>query len=266
MKTPTPEEAAAATNREIFQGLAKILAMLATRMQTQDEAATQIALLVPRAEELAAQARALAIARIPDSGGAAALAAQLEAFTADTEKLAQRAGREAAASRTAGAILKGQAAELTAVARALDGVNDRALIRTRLRSVLDTLAALPARLQAVTAVAADVASLGDTARDLADSTKGLQAARNPSFIVMAIYRGLRDFADTAASIAASMADDAERVRQSIGSKSDRAIQLGSTEAALAGAGTAIGRMQAVVTRGAAAQRTPQPAPGVVWGR
>jgi hypothetical protein len=52
MKTPTPEEAAAATNREIFQGLAKILAMLATRMQTQDEAATQIAMLVPRAEEL----------------------------------------------------------------------------------------------------------------------------------------------------------------------------------------------------------------------
>ena len=268
MKMPAPEEAAAATNREIFQGLAKILAMLANRMQTQDEAAIQIALLVPRAEELAAQARALAVARSPESGAAAALAAGLEAFTEETEKLAQRAAREAAASRAAGAILKGQAAELGAVARTLDGVNDKALIRSRLRSLLETLAALPARLKAVKAVAADVASLGSSARDLADSTQGLQAnARNPGIIATALYRGLRDFADTAATVASSMADDAERVRQSIGNVGDRATQLASPGAAAARPeATAIGRMQAVVTPGAAAQRAPQPARGIVWGR
>ena len=260
MKTPTPEETAAATNRGIFQGLAKILAMLATRMQTQEEAATQIARLVPRAEELAAQARALAVVRIPESGAAA----ELEAFTEETEKLAQRAAREAAASRAAGAILKGQAAELGAVARTLDGVNDKALIRSRLRSLLETLAALPARLKAVKAVAADVASLGSSARDLADSTQGLQAnARNPGIIATALYRGLRDFADTAATVASSMADDAERVRQSIGNISAWATQLGSPgAAAVRSEATAIGRMQAVVTRGAAAQ----PARGIVWGQ
>jgi len=157
MKTPTPEETAAATNRGIFQGLAKILAMLATRMQTQEEAATQIARLVPRAEELAAQARALAVVRIPESGAAA----ELEAFTEETEKLAQRAAREAAVSRAAGAILKGQAAEPRAVARTLDGA----------------LAALPARLKAVKAVAANVASLGSSARDR--STAGCATSPTP---------------------------------------------------------------------------------------
>ena len=64
-----------------------------------------------------------------------------------------------------------------------------------------------------------------------------------------------------------MADDAERVRQSIGNISDWATQLASPGAAAARPeATAIGRMQAVVTRGAAAQRTPQPARGIVWGQ
>ena len=64
-----------------------------------------------------------------------------------------------------------------------------------------------------------------------------------------------------------MADDAERVRQSIGNVGDRATQLASPGAAAARPeATAIGRMQAVVTPGAAAQRAPQPARGIVWGR
>jgi hypothetical protein len=266
---PAPDEASAATNLEIFQDLTNILAMLASNMRTQVDAASQVAMLVPRAEELASNARALAVARAPGSGvAAAALVAELGAFTDETERLAQGAAREAAASRAAGGILKGQADEMNAVARTLDGVNDKAAVRARLRSVLETLAALPARLKTVTDVAADVASLGGNARDLADLAPGLQAnVRNPSNIAMTICRGLRDFADTAATVAASMADDAERVRQSIGSIGERATQMAPPEAALEARrnATAVGRMQTVVAHGASAQRSLSSPGAVVWG-
>jgi hypothetical protein len=261
--------AAAAADRAAFQALAKLLAIIGTRLQTQGDAACQIAMLAPRAEQLASQASAFARVRGSAREAAAALAADLGVFLKDTIKLADHAAREAAVSRDAGAVLKVQAAELKAVELAFSGANDKALIRARLRAVLGTLAAIPARLQAMTAVAADVAALGARARGMGDRVSELNAG-NPGAAAMEIRRGLLDFAGAAATIAAAMSADAERIRQCIAGMSGCAANLGSPAAAAQARSeaTAIGRIPAVVSRGAArqgSQHPDQPVGGMSWG-
>ena len=248
---------AAAADRAAFQALTKLLATIGTRLQ--GDAACQIALLAPRAEQLAVQASAFASIRGSAREAAGALAAELRIFLEDTVKLAEHAAREAAASRDAGAILKVQAAEMIVVELAFSGANDKTLTRARLRSVLGALAAIPARLQAMMPVAPDVAALGGPAREMADRVNELNGG-NPGAVAMEIRRGLLDFAEAAATVAVAMYADAECVRQCIAGMSGCAANLGSPEAAARARSeaTALGRIPAVVSRGAGRQGSQHP--------
>ena len=258
---------AAAEDRAAFQVLTKLLAVIGTRLQS--DAACQIALLAPRAERLAAQARAFAGVRGSAREAASALAGELRVFLEDTVKLAEHAAREAAAARDAGAILKVQAAELKEVELAVSGTSDKTSTRARLRSVLGALAAIPARLQTMTAVATDVAALGGRAREMADRVSELNGG-NPGAVAMEIRRGLLDFAESAATVAAAMYADAVRIRQCIAGMSGCATNLGSPEAAAQARSeaTAIGRIPAVVSRGAGrqgSQHPEHPSGAMIWG-
>ena len=258
---------AAAEDRAAFQVLTKLLAVIGTRLQS--DAACQIALLAPRAEQLAAQAGAFASIRGSAREAASALSAVLRVFLEDTVKLAEHAAREAAASRDAGAILKVQAAELEAVDLAVSGANDKAVIRAKLRSVLGALAAIPARLQTMTGVATDVAALAGRAREMADRVNGLDGG-NPGAAAMEIRRRLLDFAEAAATVAVGLYADAESIRQCIAGMSGCAATLGSPEAAAQARSeaTAIGRIPTVVSRGAGrkgSQHPEHPLGGMSWG-
>jgi hypothetical protein len=247
--------------------LTKLLATIGSRLQS--DAACQIALLAPRAERLAAQARAFAGVRGSAREAASALAGELRVFLEDTVKLAEHAAREAAAARDAGAILKVQAAELKEVELAVSGTSDKTSTRARLRSVLGALAAIPARLQTMTAVATDVAALGGRAREMADRVSELNGG-NPGAVAMEIRRGLLDFAESAATVAAAMYADAVRIRQCIAGMSGCATNLGSPEAAAQARSeaTAIGRIPAVVSRGAGrqgSQHPEHPSGAMIWG-
>ena len=257
----------AAADRAAFQALTKLLATIGSRLQS--DAACQIALLAPRAERLAAQARAFAGVRGSAREAASALAGELRVFLEDTVKLAEHAAREAAAARDAGAILKVQAAELKEVELAVSGTSDKTSTRARLRSVLGALAAIPARLQTMTAVATDVAALGGRAREMADRVSELNGGI-PGAVAMEIRRGLLDFAESAATVAAAMYADAVRIRQCIAGMSGCATNLGSPEAAAQARSeaTAIGRIPAVVSRGAGrqgSQHPEHPSGAMIWG-
>jgi hypothetical protein len=245
--------------------------MLAGRLQTQSKAAREIGLLTARAEDLAAQAWALASARTLAGSAAMDLANAIAAFIEDAATLTQRAAHEATASRALAEILGNEAIELNAVGRALDGVNDMAVIRARLRPMLNKLVGVPERLKALTEVAADVAGLGDRAREMAKLTEGLhEKARNPGIAAVAIYRELRDFAEATSTVAARMSADDARIRQSIAAMRDQADQLSSPEAAAAAQrnATAIGRMQNVIAQVAGQRAEPSNSEkllrGMVW--
>jgi uncharacterized protein YhaN len=256
---PPPVPTATVAKREVLQGLAQVLGLLAGRLQTQSEAAREVGLLTGRAEELAAQAWALASAHTPAGSAATDLANAIAAFIEDAATLTQRAAHEATASRALAAILDDEAIELNAVGRALDGVNDMTLIRARLRPMLNKLVAVPERLNAMTEVAADVAGLGQRAREMAKLTEGLhENARNHGIAAVAIYRELRDFAEATSIVAARMSADDTRIRQSIAAMKDQADQLGSPEAAAAAQrkATAVGRMQTMIAQVAGQRAQP----------
>ena len=135
--------------------------------------------------------------------------------------------------------------------------------------MLGALAAIPARLQTMTAVATDVAALGGRAREMADRVSELNGG-NPGAVAMEIRRGLLDFAESAATVAAAMYADAVRIRQCIAGMSGCATNLGSPEAAAQARSeaTAIGRIPAVVSRGAGrqgSQHPEHPSGAMIWG-
>lgn len=263
--TVAETNASVVANREALQGLAGVLLMVAGKLQTQGEAARQVSLLVPRAEELALRMRALCSGRNFTEAVAVSFANEIDEFIGHTIRLAEHASHEAATAREVGGILQVQADELNSVGHALNGDNDMALIRGRLRTMLSTLMALPQRLRAITSVAKDVAELGDRAMTLADSTQALRTAngRNIGIITMDLYRDLRDFADTVSMVAAKMSADAKGVNQAIAKMSERAQQLATPDAA---AETAITRMETVLSQGNVAleRRSMQPSVGLPW--
>jgi hypothetical protein len=161
---PAPTSTLPTAKREVLQGLAQALAVLAGRIKGQSEAAREVGLLTAQAEALAAQAWALASANRIETDAVADLAAAIASFIEHALALSQRVAREASNSNALAAILRNEAIELEAAGRELDGVNDMTVIRARLRPLLDRLTAAPARLEAMTEIASDVAGLGNLAR------------------------------------------------------------------------------------------------------
>jgi hypothetical protein len=269
----TPVLSTAEAKREVLQELALALGVLASRFNSQGEAARQIGLLTARAEELAAQAWTLASANAPGEGEVSELLAAITAFIDETVTLSRSAAREASENQALAVILGEQASELDTVGRALAGVNDMTLIRARLRPLLSKLEAIPQRLKAMTEVATDVAELGDRARALTNAAQGLnEKGRNTGIAAVAIYRELRGFADAAGTVATRMSENDQRIRQTLANMSDQTNRLASPEAAAAAQrdATALGRMQKVIAertagQGAGRPEGPKPLRGMGWG-
>jgi hypothetical protein len=268
-----PEPSVSAAKREVLNGLAQALAALARRIQGQGEAAHQVGLLTAQAEELAARAWEIACANRIDKEAAADLAAAVNSFITHAAGLSRRVAREASTSSALAKILCGEAAELEAAGRVLDGVNDMSVIRARLRPLLDRLTAIPARLAAMTEVAADVAGLGDMALAIAERTEGLQeSGRTPGIAAVALYKELRGFANAAGSVASRMWDDEKQIQQTIAHMHKQTNQLASPAAAASAQrnATAIGRIHDVIRRTKAEPQQspaepPQPVRGMGWG-
>ena len=99
----------ATAKREALDGVARVLGMLAAGLQTQGDAAREVALLAVRAEQLAAQAWQFSKDRDPSGAVAADLATEVALFIADASVMSQRASAEAAATRDVTAALDHQA-------------------------------------------------------------------------------------------------------------------------------------------------------------
>lgn len=269
-----PPSSATTVRHEILAGLAQALALLSTRVQPQGDAARKVAVLAARAEAIAAEAWSIGIAPMPASDRVAALARDFKAFINDAAILAQRAAREAAASREVAQEMHRYASELNKAASELDGVVDIAAVRARLRPLATSLEALPARLEGGTEVVNEVAALGARATGLADCAESLHASgRRPGPVAVAIYRGLRQFAEDAAAIAAVMSVEAGRAQRAVVELADRADRLASPEAAAAAQrrSAATGRMSDVIAQGNRERQAAEPHPakpplrGMSWG-
>jgi len=222
--TSTPP---ATAKREALDGVARVLGMLAAGLQTQGDAAREVALLAVRAEQLAAQAWQFSKDRDPSGAVAADLATEVALFIADASVMSQRASAEAAATRDVTAALDHQAEDLRAAGRSLTGVDDITLIRARLQPILDTLSAIPARLKSFTGIAADVSALGDRATQLAGRTSGLfENATVRGVTGVAIARDLRELANAAALVAKDLVKDNKAMRDTIAGMQTQALQLG----------------------------------------
>jgi hypothetical protein len=270
MSAPAPSVPSA--KREIFLGLAQALAALARRVQGQGEAASEVGLLIAQAEELASRAWEIACASRSNKEAADTLAAAVNSFVQHARALSQRVAGEASANNALAKMLQGEAMELETAGRALDGVDDMAVIRARLRPLLDRLTAVPARLAAMTETSSEVAGLGEMAEALAERTRDLQGSgRTPGIAAVALYRELRGFADAAASVARGMWEDEKQIQQTIARMHEQTNQLARPEAAatVQRNTTAVGRIHDVIVQTKAELRSssssPQPLRGMGWG-
>ena len=258
--------------REVFLGLAQALAALVRRMQGQGEAAREVGLLIAQAEELASRAWEIACASRSDKEAADALAAAVNSFVQHARAISQRVAGEASANNALAKMLQGEAMELETAGRALDGVHDMAVIRARLRPLLDRLTAVPARLAAMTEISSDVAGLGELAEGLAERTQELQGSgRTSGIAAVALYKDLRGFADVAASVARGMWEDEKLIQQTIAKMHEQTNQLARPETAATAQRntTAVGRIHDVIVQTQAELRSssscPQSLRGMGWG-
>lgn len=213
----SPDQATTASaKRDVLQALAQVLMMLAGRLQAQQRTVAEISILCARAEALAAKAHTVGSSRVNRAKGAAELADELTDFIRDSVALAERAAKDSAAAVVLADTMQEQSMELQRIGSALDEAADIALVRSLLRPMLLTLAGLPARMQGMTAIAADVADLGRRAKVMSDSVGQLQrsspSAADGPFIV---YRALRDFAEAAHAASAAMSANVERAQSAI---------------------------------------------------
>lgn len=269
-----PASSVSSAKREVLQGLAEALAALAGRIQGQGEAAREVGLLTAQAEELAARAWKIACASRADKNAAADLGAAVKSFVEHAMALSQRVAREASTSSALATILRGEAIELKAAGREVDGVNDMKVIRASLRPLLDRLAAVPERLAAMTEIASDVAELGDMAKTMAAHTQGLQeSGRNPGIAAVSLYKELRGFADAAGTAASRMWEDEKQIQQTIAQMHEQTNLLASPDAAAAAQRnvTATGRIYDMIVQTkatglrASSSEPAKPPRGMGWG-
>lgn len=248
-----------APRKQLLLGVAQALRVLAERLVPQTDAMQDVYDFVVRAEEMAEQARQLGAARVPDTARAAALAADFESFIAEAAELSRRAAQEAAISRELSGTMAEHAGGLAQMAAGPES-HDLASLRARLRPVMTTLEALPARLAAGAGMAADVAALGTRAAELGTQAMAVQQHRvSAAEKALAICRSLRTLAGEAATIAETLRADTDRLRNTIGGV---VTQVGRMSApAPAKPVGAEARMGQVVAQGARAA----PSQSIDWG-
>jgi len=261
MAAPNSADTAQAARNDVLLSLPQMIGSLAEGLQKQGDAARQVAFLAGRAEQLAAQAWELGRSRYAPGNAARDLAASVTSFIADAGTLTQRAAREAAAAHDVATSLADEVSDLARAMGEAGGVADKAVLRERLLPMLGTLAAMPENLAEMREVASDVSGLGDRARDLADFTERLQNnSWKTGATAIAIYRELRDFADSAAAICTEMSAADDRIRQSMTQMGDLTQRLAAPEPA------APAPIPAMPTRERPAAPDPWAVRGMAWGK
>ncbi|GAC1338326.1 MAG: hypothetical protein NVSMB18_04550 [Acetobacteraceae bacterium] len=268
-----PVSEAAVARRDILSGLTQALALLGARMQPQADTAREIAMLAARAEEIAQEAWTIGTTLLTANARLAALDAAFQSFIADAGELSRSAARQTAVSLEVAAAMETFKAEMKAASLDLEGVDDIGVVRARLRPLASSIAALPARIQSGTAIVDEVAALGERALGLAESAEGLHAkGRNSTQSAIAIYRGLRAFAESAAEVATNAHKAAARASGAIQDLREQADGMVSPEAAEAvrRRNTSLGRLERVIAEGALLPSSdragaPVPVDGMTWG-
>lgn len=256
---PSPADTQA--RRELLGALAMALKLLAQRVLPQADAAREVAELVARAEELAAEAWQLANARNPDPARAQALQAAFQGFLEGATDLAGRAARAAAACREMGQAMVDQAADLSQLASSPEA-GDLRVLRTRLRPVLASLEHLPGRIEASRTLAQDVVEMGAKVAKLGGEAIAAQGYRLPATEkALALYRSLRGIADEAGTVAATLLAEAQHLRGTIGGI---ATQVGQIATGSANPASAEARLSHVVAHGAGAA-PPRADTAIDWG-
>jgi hypothetical protein len=245
-------------HRVLLRSLTMSLGRFSQRFLPLADTARDVAVLVVRAEELAAEAWKLSASRIPDPARADALKDAFRAFIAEATELSIRAAQVAGVVRTVGDAIATQIPVLTKFADS-EKVDDIDALRTQLRPLLATLEQLPGSLTASSNLAQDVVSMGANAARLSSQALAAQDHRIPAVEkVLALYRSLRDIATEAGTVAQTLLADVKRLRDGITGIATSTAQIVTTEN---GVMDATARLSQVISAGVA--RAPPSA--IDWG-
>ena len=213
--------------RQILAGLSRALTALSARMQSQQEAALKITTLAVHAEKIAERSWQLTASRSQLSQrDVDTLVADVKAFAVDVADAAKRAGEEVLLGREVAQAIAAHANDITRLTRDIDILADAAAVRTRLRPLSQTLAAVPERLKADTNTIKDVNRIADMAGSLAQRSDRLAAGGTAAHReAVALSRDLRHFVEEATAVSLKMTRGSAMAVKAINDMAERTVGL-----------------------------------------